>query len=194
MQAIYEDDPLLPRVTLVDWPGSNTRERIHALTNQAMTSWTAWLDASQRARTDRDWPSALLAENHAARLAYLEDKPAMARELALSALTLARELGDVAAESPLYTLLALIAWDDGRSKDGHDHILDALAGFNQQGAHYCVALLTRWYGEHLAVLGANPEARHALQDAERRFRELSDFAAAEACVADVRALEQRARE
>ena len=191
MESKFSDDPLWPRVKAHDWPERPTRPAVEALLRESSPRFAGWLAVARQARQARDWPSALLAENHAARLAYLEDKPALARELALSALTLARELGDDWAEAPLYALLALLAWDDGRSKDGHDHALDAIASFAQQGDEPSTALVTRWYGEHLGVLGALPEARTALRDAERRFRYIGDLAAAEACAADVEALQAR---
>ena len=185
------DDPLWPRVKAEDWPQRPLRSAVERLIASDLVAYGDWLSVAGQARVQRDWPSALLAENHAARRAYIDEKAALARELALSALTLARELGDDKAEGPLYALLAVLAWDDGRSKDGHDHALDAIACFAAQGEQAATALMTRWYGEHLAVLGALPEASSALRDAERRFRDIGDVAGAEACAADVEALQTR---
>jgi hypothetical protein len=143
------------------------------------------------AKSARDFPVALLAGLLSAHAHYdahaLED----ARRLAISTLELARETGNVLAEAHAYRLLALIAFDEGRSKDGHDHLLDAMAAFEDAGRPGEVPTLTRWYAEHLAVLGAKEEAEAAFRLARERFLAVGDTEGARLCELDLAALARK---
>lgn len=190
-------DPTLPRVTFADWSGGPSRARLQTLLQQADPSETnvrtqVWLELGQNAERERDFPAALLARQYAARAAYHADASMMARELATYALSLARELADAQAEPAIFSLLAVLALDDGRSKDAHDHLQEAIAGYDALEQKGPCAVLLRWYGEHLQLLGAEPEAKAALSDAARLFRELGDEQAAKACVQGGAALERPA--
>ena len=146
---------------------------------------------SLEAQSARDFPVALLAGLLAARANYEAHALETGRALGISALELARETGNVLAEAHAYRLLALIAFDEGRSKDGHDHVLDAMAAFDEAGRHEEVPTLTRWYAEHLAVLGAKEEAQAAFRLARARFLEVGDQAGARLCELDLAALASR---
>ncbi len=135
----------------------------------------------------REFPLALLAGLHAMRLSYEAETLEHARNVGVLTLQLARETGNVLAEAHAYRLLALIAFDEGRSKDGHDHLLDAMAAFEDAGRQGEVPTLTRWYAEHLTVLGAIEEAVQAFTLARERFLAVGDIEGARLCELDLAA-------
>jgi hypothetical protein len=139
----------------------------------------------------REFPLALLAGMHAIRLSYESEALEEARNSGVLTLQLARETGNVLAEAHAYRLLALIAFDEGRSKDGHDHLLDAMAAFEDAGRQGEVPTLTRWYAEHLAVLGAIEESVQAFTLARERFLDVGDAAGARLCELDLAAARSR---
>jgi hypothetical protein len=143
------------------------------------------------AKAVRDFPVALLAGLLVTRSAYQAHTLPDARQSGVSTLELARETGNVLAEAHAYRLLALIAFDEGRSKDGHDHLLDAMAAFEDAGRPNEVPTLTRWYAEHLAVLGAKDEAEAAFRLARDRFLAVGDTEGARLCELDLAALLHR---
>jgi len=143
---------------------------------------------TEEARQRREFPAALLAELLRVKGHYCRGETGVAHAAGLAAATLAREIGDDLAEAHAHKWLALIAFDEGRSKDGHDHLLDALAGFETAGAPEELPTLTRWYGEHLAFLGATEEAQRALRLARERYLDAGDLAGARALEADIAAV------
>lgn len=146
---------------------------------------------AQEAKSEREWAIALLSGLTAARSYYERHALEEGRAHAIAALELARETGNVLAEAHAYRLLALVAFDQGRSKDGHDHLLDAMAAFEDAGRQHEVPTLTRWYAEHLAVLGAKAEAEAAFQLARRRFLAVGDEEGARLCELDLAAMQAR---
>jgi hypothetical protein len=170
------------------WPDASLKPRIEAAADQPDE-----LEAlAAEAERDRHFPGALLARMYLAHAFYETERGQEAHKTALRALLLAQEIGDLLAEAQLRRLLALIAWDEGRSKDGHDHVLEAMIAYEQLSRPQEIAPLMRWYGEHLGVLGALPEAEEALKEAERRFRALGDENAARACAEDLAAVKAHA--
>jgi len=170
------------------WPDVGLKVRIEAAAEQAQTLE----ELAAEAERERHFPGALLARMYLAHNYYESERGQDAHKTAIRALLLAQEIGDLLAEAQLRRLLALIAWDEGRSKDGHDHVLEAMIAYEQLGREAEIAPLMRWYGEHLGVLGAMPEAEEALREAERRYKVLGDENAAQACAADLLAVRAHA--
>jgi len=170
------------------WPDIGLRMRIEAAAEQPQ----ALEELAAEAERERHFPGALLARMYLAHAYYQGERGQEAHKTAIRALLLAQEIGDLLAEAQLRRLLALIAWDEGRSKDGHDHVLEAMIAYEQLGREKDIAPLMRWYGEHLGVLGALPEAEEALREAERRFVALGDENAAQACAKDLAAVKAHA--
>jgi len=107
-----------------------------------------------------------------------EYKPAV--EALNDAIARAVEAGNPLLEARAWFVLATTAFDEGRSKDGHDALLEAMTLYRagdgleaQQG----LALATRTYGEHLAVLGSASDAREALRLSRAMYDALGDAAA-----------------
>lgn len=148
----------------------------------------ALLEVAETAMAERDFPVALMGLLLAAKAGYQGDRIGLARAAGVRAVECARQVGDLAGEAHAYRLLALIAFEEGRSKDGHDHLLDAIASFEDAGLAAEVPVLMRWYGEHLALLGATAEAKHAFGVAKERFGALGDQAGADGCARDIAAL------
>ena len=170
------------------WPDTGWRTRIEGAAESAQTLE----ELAAEAERDRHFPGALLARMYLAHNYYESERGQDAHKTAIRALLLAQEIGDLLAEAQLRRLLALIAWDEGRSKDGHDHVLEAMIAYEQLGREAEIAPLMRWYGEHLGVLGAVPEAEEALREAERRYKALGDENAARACAEDLLAVRAHA--
>ncbi len=175
------------RVDFEGWPVAPFAAKIEA----EAASAEALEDLRAEAERERHWPSVLLARMSLAQLHYENERGQLAHRNAMAALLIAQEIGDLLAEAQIRRLLALLAWDEGRSKDGHDHILEAVAAYEQVGESKEIPVLMRWYGEHLGVLGAYPEADQALADAEKRFRDAGDESGAQACAADRLAVKAR---
>ncbi len=91
------------------------------------------------------------------------------------------EGGVPAVEARAHALLATLYFDAGRSKDGHDALLEAMALYRAQDdadSRRGLAVCMRLYGEHIGVLGSTEEAVQALRLAQAMFRDLGDEAAA----------------
>lgn len=113
-----------------------------------------------------------LAGNLASARLRLED--AVARSM---------EGGVPLVEADAWLALAHACFDDGRSKDGHDALLESMALYRDlevegAAAQQGLALAVRLYGEHIGVLGDTAEARHAFELARIMYSELGDDAAA----------------
>jgi|GEM_PF-4399486 len=122
---------------------------------------------------------------------YLNDTPSamfQARDIGIFALSLAQQVGLLEYEAILYEQLALIALHEGRSKDAHDHLLDAMALCEDLNKPYQSAQLTRWYAEHLAALGAAQEAQQAYQIAINKYAALNAWSLHQQCQQDLQQL------
>lgn len=148
-----------------------------------------WSNAILDLLQTHEFPAALTAMMQTAQERYWSGDTSLAHAQALAALKLAQEIGWMQEEALLFKLLAQMAFDEGRSKDGHDHLLDAIALFQELDQWAEAALLTRWYAEHLSFLGALPEAKAAFKLAHERFLNCQDEAAAAGCLADLQAIE-----
>lgn len=105
---------------------------------------------------------------------------ASARVSLEEAIARSMEGGVPLVEADAWLALAHAGFDDGRSKDGHDALLEAMALYRElEGpeAQQGLALTVRLYGEHIGVLGDAEEARHALELARIMYGELGDEAA-----------------
>lgn len=109
------------------------------------------------------------------------DDPDAARSALEEAMARAMEAGDAMLEADAHLALAHAHFDAGRSKDGHDELLEAMALYRRMDsvdARTKLARATRVYGEHLGVLGSEEDARQALVLAKLMFTELGDTEAA----------------
>lgn len=111
-----------------------------------------------------------------------------AREIGIFALSLAAQVGLLEYEAVLYEQLALIALHQGRSKDAHDHLLDAMALCEDLKRPQQSAQLTRWYAEHLAALGAAEEAKQAYQIALQKYAAIQAWSCHQQCQRDLQQL------
>lgn len=129
-------------------------------------------------------------------LAIAEDDAKGARALLTDAVARAMEGGVPLVEAGAYLALAHASFDLGRSKDGHDALLEAMALYRSldgRPAMEGLARSMRLYGEHLGVLGDAKEARNALEIARVMFADLGDAEGAAGVVADMARLEEFAR-
>ena len=102
------------------------------------------------------------------------------------------EGGSVLVEADAHFALALTAFDAGRSKDGHDALLEAMELYRREpgdAAKSRLARSVRLYGEHLTVLGNAVEANRALELARSIYRELGDAGAAASVDEDLKRIE-----
>lgn len=171
---------------------------------------------AQRLHEQGDEAGALAAFERAARAAHQQFDPATEAKAMLGAGDVRRLLGDAAGardayeeaiarameggerlvEADAHFALALVAFDQGHSKDGHDALLEAMALYRDEGgdeAKWRLARAVRHYGEHLGVLGSTPEARQALELARAMFTDLGDRAAADGIADDLARLADYAR-
>jgi tetratricopeptide (TPR) repeat protein len=131
----------------------------------------------------------LLADDAGARRAFEE---AIARAV---------EGGAPDVEAEAWFRLATAFFDAGRSKDGHDALLESMALLRQMAddapddaaVKARLARAIRVYGEHLAVLGTESDARQALEIARLMYVDLGETQVAAAIDADVRRLGDWAR-
>ncbi len=124
------------------------------------------------------------------------ESPAEATEALEQAAARAMEAGLALVEAEAHVTLATIAFDAGRSKDGHDALLEAMAlyrGLEGPDAQRGLAVAVRLYGEHLGVLGGKDEAAQALRLAQAMFRDLGDATAVAGIEADLAELDAYAR-
>lgn len=112
------------------------------------------------------------------------------------AISRSMEGGVPLVEADAWLALAHAGFDDGRSKDGHDALLEAMTLYrDHEGAEaqQGLALSVRLYGEHIGVLGDADEARHALELARIMYSELGDEAAAGGIQGDLTRLQEFSR-
>lgn len=108
----------------------------------------------------------------------------------------AMEAGDLLLEAQTHHALAAAYLDAGRSKDGHDALLEAMSLYrrvNRPEARVGLARTTRMYGEHLGVLGSADDARQALELARIMFVDLGDQEGARGVEEDLQRLAEYAR-
>lgn len=109
------------------------------------------------------------------------DEPG-ARAAFHEAIARAMEGGSAMLEADAHFSLAMLAFDHGRSKDGHDALLESMALYREMSTdegRTKMARAVRTYGEHIAVLGDAKAAREALELARAMYRDLGDDAAVE---------------
>jgi hypothetical protein len=119
-----------------------------------------------------------------------------ARSVFEEAVARAMEGGDVVTEADAHFALATLAFDSGRSKDGHDALLEAMALCRDQDTldgKRRLARAVRLYGEHIGVLGSAEDARQALELAWVMFDDLGDAQAAAGVRADIVKLQEFSR-
>ena len=96
------------------------------------------------------------------------------------AIARAMEGGSPMLEADAHFSLAMLAFDHGRSKDGHDALLESMALYREMDSlegRTKMARAVRTYGEHIAVLGDAKAAREALLLARAMYLDLGDGAA-----------------
>ncbi len=119
-----------------------------------------------------------------------------ARTVLESAVSRAVEAGLPLVEAESWYALAMASFDEGRSKDGHDALLEALALYrcvDGVEAKWGLARAVRAYGEHVAVLGGSEQAREALTLAGAMYADLGDAAEVQGVAADAKDVEFFAR-
>lgn len=128
-------------------------------------------------------------------LAAAEDHDS-ARSAFEEAAARAMEAGNRLLEADAHFALAHAHFDAGRSREGHDELLEAMALYRRlesDEARIGLARATRVYGEHLGVLGSVDDARQALELARLMFRELGDEEAARGVTEEIGRLDEFAR-
>ncbi|MFM2153926.1 MAG: hypothetical protein RL199_2361 [Pseudomonadota bacterium] len=121
---------------------------------------------------------------------------AEARRLLENAVARSLESGLPFVEAEAWYGLAMAAFDEGRSKDGHDALLEAMAlyrGLDGDDARRGLARAVRAYGEHVAVLGGAEQAKEALRLAGAMYGALGDAAEVAGVDADAKDIDYFAR-
>lgn len=132
----------------------------------------------------------------AGQLHALSGNLASARQRLEEAIARSMEGGVPLVEADAWLALAHAGFDDGRSKDGHDALLEAMAlyrGLDGDAARQGLAQSVRLYGEHIGVLGDTAEARQALVLARIMYTELGDEDAARGVGEDLERLDAYGR-
>lgn len=132
----------------------------------------------------------------AAEMQRFTGEPAAAIATLNDAIARAVEAGEPLVEARAWFVLATTAFDEGRSKDGHDALLEAMTLYREgtgREAQEGLALATRTYGEHLAVLGSASDARDALRLARAMYDALGDPSAVAGIDADLAKVAEFAR-
>ncbi|MFM2152005.1 MAG: hypothetical protein RL199_440 [Pseudomonadota bacterium] len=121
---------------------------------------------------------------------------AEARRVLENAVARSLEAGLPLVEAEAWYGLAMSAFDEGRSKDGHDALLEAMAlyrGLDGDDARRGLARAVRAYGEHVAVLGGSAQAKEALTLAGAMYGALGDAAEVEGVASDAKDVDYFAR-
>lgn len=141
----------------------------------------AFVAAAQAARTQFAPEFEARAHLGAGAIRHLLGDEKGARASFEEAIGRAMEGGSRLLEADAYYALAMLAFDHGRSKDGHDALLESMALYRDLDGDEAKAKLARAihaYGEHLAVLGDAKAAREALSLARAMFADLGETALA----------------
>ncbi len=186
------------------------RDTITALLDRA--------DAARRSGDDQEALSACLEASRQARELFAPDLEARAmlgvaqiralgdelrpgRDAFDEAIARAVEGGVPVIEAEAWFGLASTFFDHGRSKDGHDALLEAMAlcreiseaSPDDRTAKARLARAIRLYGEHIGVLGSESDARQALELARIMYADLGEAAIAQSITADIAALREYSR-
>lgn len=153
-------------------------------------------EAARQARDAFEPELEARSELGVAALLHVEGDERAARDAYESAIGRAMEGGSRMLEADAHFGLAMLAFDHGRSKDGHDELLEAMALYREMPeleGRRKMARAVRTYGEHVGVLGDPDAARQALQLARAMYRDLEDAAAVEDVETALALLERYAR-
>ena len=138
--------------------------------------------AAEQARDSFEPELEARAELGAAAMLHLAGDEAGARTAYEGAVGRAMEGGSRMLEADAHFGLAMLAFDHGRSKDGHDELLEAMALYREMAereGRVKMARAVRTYGEHVGVLGDVESARQALRLARAMYMDLDDAVAVE---------------
>jgi hypothetical protein len=119
-----------------------------------------------------------------------------ARGVLENAVSRSVEAGLPLVEAEGWYALAMVSFDEGRSKDGHDALLEAMAlyrSLDDRDGRRGLARAVRAYGEHVAVLGGAEQAREALGLAGAMYADLGDESEVIGVAADAKDVDYFAR-